>query len=169
MNHDTPGDDDALTRQLHASRQLLDAPDAVVQRAILLFQAAPAAAPPVPGLLRRLVATLSFDSAGLSPLALGLRSAAPQARQLLYSTEGRDVDLRVVASADGRGVVISGQVLGPDAAGTAELRCADRVLTAPWNDLCEFSFEPIASGPCTVTLQAAGWELELPALQISAA
>lgn len=178
MSFHPPADDEDLARALQESRRLLDAPDAVLQRAIQLFeaQARPAvaaepaapAAPVAPGRWRRLVASLAFDSAALSPPALGLRAAATKTRQLLYAADGRDVDLRVETSADGRSFVISGQVLGPDEAGVTELRCAEQAFTATWNELCEFRFAPIGPGPCTLTLRAADWELELPTLSAGA-
>jgi hypothetical protein len=159
--------DDTLANALRASRRLEDAPEALIQRAIHLYtvQAAPVTAAS-PGLLQRLVAAVSFDSAAASALALGLRSSAAQTRQLLYTAEGRDVDLRVAASVDGRVFVISGQVLGPDEAGVAVLVSAGQELSATWNELSEFSFAPIGPGPCALTLRAAGWVLELPPLVV---
>ena len=59
MTPETP-EDDALSRELRNSRQLHDAPEAVIQRAIHVFAVrAPAPAPvaaTAPGLLQRLVA-----------------------------------------------------------------------------------------------------------------
>jgi hypothetical protein len=169
MTPETP-EDDALGRELRDSRQLHDAPEAVILRAIDVFAARVAAAVPAaeaaPGLLRRLVATLSFDSANLTPLAAGLRSDAAQTRQLLFSAEGRDVDLRVAPTDDGRHFIVSGQVLGPDEAGLAVLHCAEGEFTATWNELSEFQFGPVGPGPCRLALRAEGWEIHLPPLQL---
>jgi hypothetical protein len=163
-------EDDALSGALRASRQLHDAPEAVIQRAIHLFAARAAAPAPVAvGLLQRLVATLTFDSASLTPLAAGLRSESTQTRQLLFSAEGRDVDLRVATADDGQHFIVSGQVLGPDETGTALLNCGDGEFSAAWNELSEFHFVPVASGPCRVTLRAEGWEIQLPPLHLGTA
>ena len=70
-------------------------------------------------LLRTLQAALSFDSWAQPSLALGMRSTATELRHLLYSVDGRDIDLRVVPS--GAEFAISGQVLGPDEHGVVEL------------------------------------------------
>ena len=170
MTPETP-EDDALSRDLRTSRQLHDAPEAVIQRAIHLFAArAPAAvAASAPGLFQRLVATLTFDSASLTPLAAGLRSETAQTRQLLFSAEGRDVDLRVATADDGQHFIISGQVLGPDETGVAVLNCSEGEFTAAWNELSEFQFVPVGPGPCHVTLRAEGWEIQLPPLHLGTA
>jgi hypothetical protein len=167
--------DEALAAALQASRVMHDAPEALVQRALDLWAAAPQAVPraaspaPQPGLqagLRRLMATLAFDSLGLQPQAAGMRSAAPSAlRQLLYTAEGRDIDLRIAPAEDGLHWVISGQVLGPEQHGSAALRPTDTQATGQelaWNELAEFHFAPVPAGPCTLVLSSAGWTLELP-------
>jgi hypothetical protein len=171
MSSDRLPDDDALGVLLGRSRVLEDAPEQLIQRAIDLFAARAAPAQPAqPGLLRRLAATLRFDSATSSPLALGLRSSGEGTRQLLYFSEGRDIDIRVAATdtALGRRWRISGQILGPDAAGTTELRRAGRVERADWNELSEFSFPDVDGGSCTLVLRGADWELELPPIDVPA-
>jgi hypothetical protein len=164
MTPDQP-DDEPLARELRASRQLHDAPEAVIQRAIHVF-AARAQAPAAPGLLRRLVATLTFDSAGLAPLAAGLRAETAPTRQLLFSADGRDVDLRIATTDDGRRYVVSGQVLGPDEAGVAVLSAAEGELTVAWNELSEFHFDAVGPGACQLTLRAGDWEILLPPLHL---
>ena len=179
----TPADDDdeALAAALGASRVLQDAPEALVLRAIGLWQqpaavpvaAAPSAAASALGGLRRLVATLVFDSLDHGALAGGRRSAATMghlaARQLLYSTDGRDIDLRLTPLDGGTRWVLSGQVLGPELSGRAELRptsAADTAEAPPaqvvaWNELAEFEFAPMEAGPCSLVLSAADWTVEL--------
>lgn len=166
--------DEDLAAALRASRAMHDAPEALVQRALDLWSTAPAARPQaaaaaaptgLPAVLRRLVATLAFDSLGLQPQAAGLRSGAPATgRQMLYTAEGRDIDLRIAGAEDGLHWLISGQVLGPEQEGSAALQpaagAAGQVL--PWNELAEFHFAPVAAGPCTLVLSSAGWTLELP-------
>jgi hypothetical protein len=160
-------DDAALERALRASRQLEDAPESLIQRAIDLWQpdALPRpAATPVGG-LRRLVATLVFDSAAQPATALGVRSTRSAVRQMLFAVEGRDIDLRFEPVAGGRWRV-KGQVLGPDTAGIAELS-GDGLAgaTVAWNELAEFSFDPIEVDRCTLVLRADGWQVEVQALR----
>jgi hypothetical protein len=175
---DQADDDEALATRLRASRRLRDAPEAVIQRALGLWRSrsAPAAAVPATGAplaagLRRLAAVLKFDSASASPMALGLRSAGTETtRQLLYFSEGRDVDLRIspLSTPSGRQWRLSGQILGPDVTGVAELRCGPDVRTTEWSDLAEFSFGEVAAGRCTLVLRSAEWELELPSIDVPA-
>jgi hypothetical protein len=167
MNDATLPDDDALQRRLRDSRQLEDAPEHLIQRAIDLWQPR-AAASTAGGALRRWVATLRLDSAAGGNLALGLRAGGASAtRQLLFSAEGRDIDLRLEPLADRRWR-ISGQVLGPDAVGIAELRCGDAApQQVAWNELSEFEFEPVAAGICVLTLRADGWEISVPSFELA--
>lgn len=167
MTPDQP-DDEHLARELRASRQLHDAPEAVIQRAIHVFAARALAPAPLaaPGLLQRLVATLTFDSAGLAPLAAGLRAESAPTRQLLYAADGRDIDLRIATSDDGHRYVVSGQVLGPDDAGVAVLSAAEGEFAAAWNELSEFHFEAVGPGAWQLTLRAEGWEILLPPLHL---
>lgn len=167
MTTSTEPDDDALAHALHRSRVLEDAPEALIQRAIGVFQARPSPQA-APGLRRRLAALLSFDSATLAGgQALGLRAGADmgETRQLLFSAEGRDVDLRITPAADGRHWQVSGQVLGPDVSGTAELSVAGMQLQTAWNELAEFSFDGVPAGDCSLVLRSADWELVLPGIQ----
>ncbi|MCW5636226.1 MAG: hypothetical protein KIT17_23020 [Rubrivivax sp.] len=166
-----PEDDEALAHRLRASRQLEDAPEPVIQRALGLWRqampapaAAPAAAP------RRLTAVLRLDSAAASPLAFGLRSAEGGTRQLLYFSEGRDIDVRVMPldTPEGRRWRITGQVLGPDASGLAELRGADGTRSTAWSELAEFGFDDVGAGRITIVLRSTEWELELPPIDLAA-
>ncbi len=163
MNPKPDLDDDALAQSLHAGRQQLeDAPPALIQRAIGLWQpqAAPASGP-----LRRLLATLSFDSAATSPLALGLRSGGgASARQLLFSADGRDVDLRLVPATTAAPLrwTLRGQLLGPDAGATAELQVGEHTARIALDELAEFRFELVPEGECRLRLRSGDWILELP-------
>lgn len=167
MNPKPDLDDDALAQSLHAGRQQLeDAPPALVQRAIDLWQpqAAPASGP-----LRQLLATLSFDSAATSPLALGLRSGgAASARQLLFSADGLDVDLRLAPATSTAPLrwTLSGQLLGPDAGATAELKVGGYAARVALDELAEFRFELLPEGECRLTLRSGDWTLELPPFRI---
>lgn len=152
-------DDAELAGTLRASRGLEDAPEALIQRAIASWRPRAAAAP---GLLRRLVATLRFDSLAQPAPALGLRSGPDRMRQLLFATEARDVDLRLEPESGGRWR-LSGQVLGPDEQGSAALLPeVGEPQQVAWNELAEFGFEPVAGAGCRLLLRGADWELELP-------
>lgn len=160
-------DDATLERRLHASRRLEDAPESVIQRAIDVWVPRPPATAAGHGVLRRLAAVLSFDSLGMTPQAAGVRSlGADGIRQLLYSAEGRDIDLRVAPAAQAGRWRLSGQVLGPDETGTAELRCGDVRAQVAWNELAEFRFDDVPAGACELTLRGSGWELTLPPIDI---
>ncbi len=180
MNPDHPADrqlppgapadpDAALADALQRSRVLQDAPEAVIQRAIDLFAArarpVAAAAPAPQGVLRRLVAVLGFDSAALTPQAAGLRSAGGGVRQMLFSADGRDVDLRIAPGTGGWQV--SGQVLGPDAQGRVTLACGEAFRAEQaWNDLAEFRIDGVPAGPCRIVLRSDDWEMALPELTL---
>ncbi len=63
-----------------------------------------------PGLMQRLLATLTFDS-GLQPLAVGLRTAdASDTRQLIFSTAAADVMLNIQTT-NAQGVTVNGRIL----------------------------------------------------------
>jgi anti-sigma factor RsiW len=72
-----------------------DAPPHVVARAARLFRQR--SAPEAPSLRQRLRAVLQFDSAQ-RPLAMGVRSGHTLTRQLLFTSEVRDLDLRISPS-----------------------------------------------------------------------
>lgn len=157
MPDPTDPDDAALAAALARSRVLVDAPEALIQRTIDLF---PARRPAV----RRLAAVLRFDSLTLAPQAAGVRSGGDGTRQVLFSAEGRDVDLRIAP--DGSRWRITGQVLGPDAQGRTRLESESLRLEVDWNELSEFGFEPVPPGNIVLTLHGEGWEMVLPALKI---
>lgn len=166
-------DDDALAAALHASRTLVDAPESVIQRAIGLFEASPrrAARP----LLPRLLAALQFDSGGLSPLAHGMRSTGGEVRQLLYTLDDCDIDLRV-APADGTEgrYSLTGQLLGPETQGVvvaefgADAGAGPEPARAALNDLGEFRLPPLPAGAWRLTLELADRSIELPVLELAA-
>ncbi len=165
MTPATDSDDD-LTAALLRSRLLVDAPEPVIHRALQIFQARRPAAT-APRLLRTLAARLQFDSAGLGAQVAGVRNMGEDTRQILFSAEGRDVDLRI--SPEGEGWLLSGQVLGPDATGRAQLAVGAYRGEVAWNELCEFSFQGVPEGEATLTLQGDDWEIVLPLMHLQAA
>jgi hypothetical protein len=104
-----------------------------------------------PGLLQRLVATLTFDSS-LQP-APGLRAARAQEaqRQLVYSTGAADVVMIVRPRARDGLLDLYGQILPVDSAdsgvfGVQLLEGSSEVATTATNDLGEFTFEAVPPG-----------------------
>ena len=144
-----------------------DAPPRVVASVVRMFRARRAEGPE-PGLLRRLVAALTFDSSSLQP-AFGVRSgqAAP-ARQMLFSAGDLDVDLRLAAG--GEGWTVSGQVLGPSCEGgeVEIVSGGETAARAALNDLCEFTLPPVAEGVYALRLRLGGTEVEIPELSLKA-
>lgn len=162
-----PPTDADLERLLRDSRDLQDPPAHVLHRAIGLWDR-PAAAPT---LLQRLTAVLGFDSAGADPLAFGLRSAGTLSRQMLYSCEGRDIDIRVSGPRDGSsGWDVRGQLLGPDDGGEVELQAeTDEVpRRIDLNELTEFHFAGVPEGRYRITLILSDAVIDLPAFQLPA-
>ena len=145
-----------------------DAPAELVAGVVRMFRARKAQSAEEPGLLRRLVAALTFDSSSLTP-AFGVRSgqAAP-ARQMLFSAGDLDVDLRLAQGQ--QGWTVSGQVLGPCAGGAVELLDAQgsAAAGAALNELCEFALAPVAEGVYTVRLRFDETEVEIPELSLKA-
>ena len=167
--------DAELLRELRcAHAELPDAPPALLRAALGLWRAAPASSAIVElatGLLTRLTALLAFDS-WAAPLALqGMRSVSTPTRQLLFSAEHRDIDLRITPTA---GLFsITGQVLGPDASGSVDLlahgageAAAQRAQLDP---LGEFRIDGGLAGRYALTLRLGGDELVLPAIDVGAA
>lgn len=115
-------------------------------------------------LVRRIVAALTFDSLTSAP-AFGMRSGQAGTRQLLFSAEGNDIDLRISAQADGW--VISGQVLGATSKSADALLQGDAHSTmAVLNDLSEFSFAPVPPGNYKLNVRLGDVEVEVQQLEL---
>lgn len=140
-----------------------DAPRDLIAYAVNIF--APSEESKAPSLLRRIVAALTFDSsANLAP-AFGMRSGQVASRQLVYSAEGNDVDLRLTPLKDQW--VIAGQLLGQDCeAGEVRLEGETRSAAAPLNELCEFTLPPVPSGSYKLLLRLGNIEVEVPQLEL---
>jgi hypothetical protein len=125
-----------------------------------------------PGLLRRLVATLTFDS-NLRP-ALGLRAAAvpePQ-RQLVYSTGAADVALHVRPRPHDGHFDLNGQIFPADSAGSGTfgvqlLEGTSEVATTATNDLGEFKFEAVSPGVYEVLASNERVEIRVPQVTLN--
>jgi hypothetical protein len=157
--------DDEFAQHVHrAVRELPDAP-AAWQQAAMAMWSAPAtpstlAAVQQAGqaLVRYVSAVLTFDSWATSALAHGMRSTRSATRSatrhLLYSAQGRDIDLRITASAEH--FALSGQVLGPDETGRVELARSDAPGQpshhASLDELGEFRLQAVPAGRYVLTL-----------------
>lgn len=125
-----------------------------------------------PGLLQRLVATLTFDS-NVRP-ALGLRSAAvPESqRQLVYSTEAADIALHVRPRPQDGSCDLNGQIFPTDGAdsdtfGVQLLEGNSEVATTATNDLGEFTFEAVSPGVYEVLASNERVEIRIPQVALN--
>jgi hypothetical protein len=161
--------DDELLRELHhAIEALPDAPPAMQRAAIDLWAAGAPRAGLVAtagALVQRVLAVLSFDSWAAPTLAQGMRSLRAPTRHLLFSAEGRDIDLRVIPHADG--FSLAGQVLGPDDAGTVELVASEQhAHRASLDALGAFRLDNLKSGAYVLTLRLGADEIVLPSIDV---
>lgn len=141
-----------------------DAPADIVAYAKNIFRER-AAARHAP-LLRRIVAALSFDSMNVAP-AYGIRSSAVASRQLLYSAESNDLDLRITSQNEEW--VVAGQVLGNNCnEGEVRLEGETELVVAAVNALCEFTLPPVSAGSYKLFLRLRGIEVEIPQLELRA-
>jgi hypothetical protein len=156
--------DDEFERLLRAAVALADAPPALLHRAIALWVAQPAAATRV---LRRIAAALSFDSWAQPAAAAGVRAPRSATRHLLYSAEGRDIDLRVTPAGE-KTFMLAGQVLGPDESGEVELRphIGEPARHVALDALGEFRFEGLAPSDYRLTLRLGADEVVLPSVPV---
>lgn len=150
------------TIDLMRSDSAEDAPAELVQYAKNIFRARPFNGEP--SLLERVVAMLTFDSLTAAP-AFGLRSAMNAGRQLVYSTETADIDVRI--STDNEEWSIAGQILGSGCeSGSVTLEGDNFSATAELNELCEFSFQPVPGGAYKLVVGLADLTIETPPLEL---
>lgn len=165
--------DAELTVLAHDASQLRDAPQGWVDAAVALWKIAPRPAPRAPQLWTRIAAALSFDSWATPQLALGMRSTALDNRHLLFSAEGRDIDLRITHGVDR--FALTGQVLGPDESGEVVLSSpSDKtgssvLMSAKLDSLGEFRLGGVDQGTYQLTLRMGVEEIVLPPIVIGRA
>jgi hypothetical protein len=115
-------------------------------------------------ILRRIVAALTFDSLTASP-EFGVRSSETSTRQLIYSAEDGDLDLRLTPQGD-RWLVM-GQLLSPNCSeGHVEIKSESASASAALNEFCEFVLPPVAAGRYSLILRLPHLEIEVPRLDI---
>lgn len=142
-----------------------DAPRDVLAYAINIFGQREQSS--APSLLRRIVAALSFDSSSNVAPAFGVRSGQASSRQLLYSAEQNDIDLRISAQDDQW--IVAGQLLGQDCVGgRVEIEGESGLAAAELNELCEFTLPPVPPGSYTLRLHLRHAEVEIPQLELRA-
>ena len=150
------------TLELMRSDVSESAPEYAVNRAVSLIRGR---ADPESSMLRRVLATLKFDSLQLAP-ALGVRAGAPSERQLLFAAGDNEVQLEVIQA--GESWAVSGQVLGPCKGGKVELRGPAASARTELNEMCEFMLPPVPEGGYALTLRLSEVELEVTDLRLGA-
>ncbi|CAD5374300.1 conserved hypothetical protein [Rubrivivax sp. A210] len=160
--------DEEFAQQVQkAVRALPDAPASWQRAAVNLWTVA-AFKSAVQSVVRRVAAVLTFDSWATPALAHGMRSLRSPTRHLLFSAQGRDIDLRIATVAETFSV--AGQILGPDDAGSIELavqRGEDRAAHVTHLDaLGEFRIDGVRGGTYVLTLRMGGDEIVLPAVEV---
>jgi hypothetical protein len=124
-----------------------------------------------PGLLKRLVATLSFDS-DLQP-AVGLRAlGTPESkRQFVYSSEVADVAINLRSRPHDGLSDLYGQIFpvdgtDPGAFGAQLLKGSSKAATTTTNDLGEFSFGAVPPGTYEVLASSEQVEIRLTGVEV---
>lgn len=154
--------DDTLSRLRHLvltmkSDRAADAPRYVLVSAINIFS--PSQSP-----LRRVVAILTFDSRSAGP-AFGMRSLHTSSRQMLYSAQEADVDLRITVQNDE--CIVAGQIIRDGCAGgVVEISGASGSSETSLNDLCEFTLPAVPIGSYSITVTMLDVEIVIPELEL---
>jgi len=139
-----------------------NAPASLIENAKAMFRGR--GANREPSRLARVLAALTFDSHTAKP-AFGLRSTTTPERQLVYSTEMADIDLRV--SPQSGEWEIAGQILGASqSGGKVKLESDSFSASADLNELAEFSFQSVPSGIYSMFAHLPELEIEIPPLQL---
>ncbi len=165
--------DDEFAHLAQRAASLPDAPPALVRAAIELWPAYQATGliDVAHSALRLITAVLSFDSWARPVGALGMRAGASDTRHLLFSAQGRDIDLRISQAADH--FALSGQILGPDDSGVVELaiQAGEQAMsrgarTTALDDLGEFRLDDVPMGTYRLTLRMGNDEIVLPPIDV---
>ena len=150
------------TTSLMKTDSVENAPAELVQYAKKIFRER--AFSPKPSFLKLVVASLIFDSLTGTP-AFGLRSQTSGGRQLLYSTETTDIELRISAADDAW--QIAGQLPGSlSASGEVSLEGGDFSAAANLNELSEFSFNAVPEGTYKLAVHLPEVVIETPEFKL---
>ena len=135
-----------------------DAPRDLLHSAINIFS------PEKRSPLRHIIAILTFDSRVAGP-AYGIRSLRSSSRQLLYSAQDTDLDLRVTVQNDE--CIVTGQVIRADCVnGQVEISGDAGSATASLNEVCEFTLPAIPLGNYSLRLKMPDVQIEIPELEL---
>jgi hypothetical protein len=166
--------DDEFATAVQRAAALPEPPDAVLRAAIALFPPRPSVASGIVGGIRDFIAAvLSFDSWAQPALAGGMRSGNSAVRHLLFSTDGRDVDLRISPDAGpAPGLfALTGQVLGTDESGFIELASQGEAVAAAPRTVAldafgEFRLDEVGRGTYELTLRFERDAIRLPPIVV---
>lgn len=137
-----------------------DVPPDVLVSALDVFQ------PERQTTLPRFVAVLTFDSRNTTR-ALGMRSFHTASRQMLFSAQDTDVDLRIAVQNEE--CILTGQVIRQDCPG-GRIRVAGTAgsAEAALNELCEFTLPALPLGTYSLIVRLHDIEIEIPELELKA-
>jgi hypothetical protein len=151
---------------------VLESPPPEVRSTLIARFRAPAEGRRTPGLLKRVVATLTFDG-GLRP-AVGVRSAGTQGarRQLVYSADNLDVALNFLPRARDKNFDIDGQILPRDDVELGSfsvqlLQSETELGITATDDLGVFAFESIPSGVYEIILSTERVEVSIAPVELN--
>jgi len=165
--------EDEFARLVQRAAALPDAPPALVRAAIDQWEAAQPSSlqAAARAILNRVAAALTFDSWAAGPLASGVRAVPSDTRHLLFTAEGRDIDVRIAPM--GGQFAVTGQILGPDESGMVELAHAsgddDAAASAratALDAMGEFRLEGVRRGAYVLTLRLGEDEIVLPRIDV---
>jgi hypothetical protein len=152
---------------------VLESPPPEVEDALVAYFEDYAEDRRTPGLLKRVVATLTLHG-GLRPAA-GLRTASAQGvrGQLIYSTDALDVALNFWPRARDKNLDVQGQIfprddVDPGSFSVQLLRGETGLAIIPTDDLGGFAFESIPSGVYTVILSTDEVEVWITPVELNA-
>jgi hypothetical protein len=151
---------------------VLESPPPEVRSTLIAHFKAHAEGRRTPGLLKRVVATLTFDG-GLRP-AVGVRSAGTQGarRQLVYSADDLDVALNFLPRARDKNFDLDGQVLPRDDVELGSfsvqlLQSESELGITATDDLGAFAFESIPSGVYEIILSTERVEVSIAPVELN--
>ena len=151
---------------------VLESPPPEVRSTLIARFRAHAEGRRTPGLLERVVATLTFDG-GLRP-AVGVRSAGTQGarRQLIYSADDLDVALNFLPRARDKNFDLDGQVLPRDDVELGSfsvqlLQSETELGITATDDLGAFAFESIPSGVYEIILSTDRVEVSIAPVELN--
>jgi hypothetical protein len=151
---------------------VLEAPPPEVRSTLMASFKAHAEGRQPPRLLKRVVATLTFDS-GLRP-AVGVRSAGTQGarRQLVYSADDLDVALNFLPRARDKNFDLDGQVLPHNdmelgSFSVQLLQSETELGITATDDLGAFAFESIPSGVYEIILSTDRVEVSIAPVELN--